>query len=213
MSDQKEPSSRAERTRRRLIEAAAQLFGQQGYAGTTTRSIAEAADVTEVTLFRHFGSKENLLDAVIEQYAGPALNATWQAHLSGDYRQDLLQLAQLLMRSLLERKEALRLMFCETGTFPELRERMARNPRQMRQLLAQYLQQQMKRGLVRDDLHPEAMAQAFLGMCLAYSISLGILHEPLPDMSTEELVRHFVDLFVRGTVTPEALERVGGQHA
>lgn len=48
--------------RERILEAAREVFAQHGSAGATTRRIAEAAGVNEVTLFRHFGSKEALLD-------------------------------------------------------------------------------------------------------------------------------------------------------
>ncbi|UUZ81844.1 TetR/AcrR family transcriptional regulator [Paenibacillus sp. P26] len=42
----------------KLILAAIDLIAEQGYDGTTTKEIASAAGVSEVTLFRHFGSKQ-----------------------------------------------------------------------------------------------------------------------------------------------------------
>jgi AcrR family transcriptional regulator len=53
-------------TRDRLIQSALALFTAQGVGNTTTRSIAERAEVNEVTLFRHFGNKHGLLLAVLE---------------------------------------------------------------------------------------------------------------------------------------------------
>jgi AcrR family transcriptional regulator len=55
------------KTRFRLIEAASRVFARDGLTGATTRAIAREADVNEVTLFRHFGSKERLLAAVVKQ--------------------------------------------------------------------------------------------------------------------------------------------------
>ncbi len=52
--------TRKERTHQRLIQVALRLFGQQGYTATSTRQIAREAGTSELTLFRHFGSKENL---------------------------------------------------------------------------------------------------------------------------------------------------------
>jgi AcrR family transcriptional regulator len=52
-------------THQRLLDAAARVFAEHGLAGATTRTIAEAAGVNEVTLFRHFGSKDRLLEAVV----------------------------------------------------------------------------------------------------------------------------------------------------
>jgi AcrR family transcriptional regulator len=48
------------RGRELLLAAASELFGERGYAGTSTRDIAERAGVTEPMLFRHFGNKANL---------------------------------------------------------------------------------------------------------------------------------------------------------
>ncbi len=54
-------------THRRLLEAAARVFAQRGLEGATTREIARTAGVNEVTLFRHFQSKEGLLSAVLQR--------------------------------------------------------------------------------------------------------------------------------------------------
>jgi AcrR family transcriptional regulator len=193
-------------TRQRILQAAARVFAQKGYARATTRALAAAAGVNEVTLFRHFGSKQGLFAAIIEAYAGPALATAMSAQLSGDYRQDLIVMGGHVLGTLLERREAMRLMLCEAEHFPEVRQVMAQNPRQLRQALAGYLRQQMAQGRVRP-LHAEAAAQAFWGMFFAYTISLWLLDEPLdPELSTEEVVAQFVDIFARGTLAP------GGNH-
>src|SRR5688572_460094 len=48
-------------TRDRLLDVTATIFAEAGYHGTTTRRIAQEADVNEVTIFRHFGSKDALI--------------------------------------------------------------------------------------------------------------------------------------------------------
>ena len=47
------------------MQAAGKLFAQQGYNGTSTREIAQLADVSENTLFRHFDHKEDIFWAAI----------------------------------------------------------------------------------------------------------------------------------------------------
>jgi AcrR family transcriptional regulator len=54
-------------TRESLLDVTARLYSEHGWRGTTTRRIAEAAGVNEVTLFRQFGSKESLLLQAIRQ--------------------------------------------------------------------------------------------------------------------------------------------------
>ncbi len=55
-------------TRQRVLEAANHLFSTQGFAKTGTAEIARAADVSEGSIFYHFGSKRNLLEELGRQY-------------------------------------------------------------------------------------------------------------------------------------------------
>jgi AcrR family transcriptional regulator len=54
-------TTRAERTRERLLTAALELFAERGYDATSAGQIAARAGVTEMTFFRHFPSKASLL--------------------------------------------------------------------------------------------------------------------------------------------------------
>lgn len=56
-------------SRQRLLEAAMRVFAESGFRGATTRRIAEAAGVNEVTLFRQFKSKNALINEAAELYA------------------------------------------------------------------------------------------------------------------------------------------------
>lgn len=58
--------AQARATRLRVIDAAKDLFIQQGYPATTLESVADAANVPVPTLYRLFGSKRTLLKAVLE---------------------------------------------------------------------------------------------------------------------------------------------------
>lgn len=48
-----------------ILEASLLLFAEKGYSNTSTKDIARSANVAEGTIFKHFGSKENLLYASI----------------------------------------------------------------------------------------------------------------------------------------------------
>lgn len=56
-------------SRQKLLEAAIQVFAEHGFRGATTRRIADAAGVNEVTLFRHFKSKSALINEAAEYHA------------------------------------------------------------------------------------------------------------------------------------------------
>ena len=195
--------SPSEDTRQRILEAAAQVFAEKGYDRATTRLLAAAAGVNEVTLFRHFGSKQNLFAAVIEQFGGPAVTTALQGRLTGDCARDLRTIGTHLLHLLLERGDAMRLMLCEASHFPEVQEVMVQNPRQIRRMLASYLSGQIEQGRLRP-LHPEVAAQAFSGMLFSYAIARHMLGDSIaPELTTEAVVGQFVDIFVHGTLMPD----------
>jgi len=59
--------------RARILDAAARVYAEYGYRGATTRRIAVAAGVNEVTLFRTFGSKAALIDEAVRSCAASAV--------------------------------------------------------------------------------------------------------------------------------------------
>jgi TetR/AcrR family transcriptional regulator len=67
--------------RAQLLDVAATLFSQRGFAGTTTRQIAAAVGTSETVLFRHFPTKENLYAAILERWAPTAELDRWLADL------------------------------------------------------------------------------------------------------------------------------------
>lgn len=58
-----------------ILKAALTLFAEQGYAATSTSKVAKAAGVSEGLIFRHFGNKEGLLNAIMEQAKESAFKA------------------------------------------------------------------------------------------------------------------------------------------
>lgn len=57
-----------EDTKERILNAAREVFSKKGYAGSTTKEISLVAEVAEVTLFRHFETKNNLFCETISKF-------------------------------------------------------------------------------------------------------------------------------------------------
>jgi len=51
----------------KIVQAALQLFAKEGYHATSTSKVAKQAGVSEGLIFRHFGNKEGLLQAILEE--------------------------------------------------------------------------------------------------------------------------------------------------
>ena len=89
-------SARRARTRARLLEAAAQVYARRGFAGATLEEVASEAGFTKGAVYGHFGSKENLLLALVEEYLAGQVDradglfdrdrATWERPLAGSDR-------------------------------------------------------------------------------------------------------------------------------
>src|SRR5512138_1963042 len=58
---------RAERTRSRVLDAAAHAFASAGFSRTTVEQIASTAGVSKAIVYHHFGSKEAVLEALLER--------------------------------------------------------------------------------------------------------------------------------------------------
>jgi len=189
-----------EDTRKRIISAALQLFGQVGYAEATTRRIAKAAGINEVTLFRHFGSKKGLLIACLEAFNATGFAARFEGELTGSYPDDILHMARLQMQDTAANFEVLRLMLCDARHIPELREALMAGGRGNLARLSRYFQRQIDVGVVRPGLPAEALASAFDSLFSTYvlfeKMFLGTLTPQLP---VEEVISPLVDIFVRGT--------------
>ena len=65
-----EPQTKLEKTRLRILDAAAKTFRDKGYSATRLADIAAAAGTKAGSLYYHFDSKEQLLDAVLERGHG-----------------------------------------------------------------------------------------------------------------------------------------------
>ncbi|MBN1266117.1 MAG: TetR/AcrR family transcriptional regulator [Anaerolineales bacterium] len=188
-------------TRSKIIHAAADVFAVQGYARATTQKIADASGFTEMTLFRHFGSKDNLFAAVLEQYAVPEnFEQLLRQTMQGSYRENLLLFGKYLLEVLIERRIAMQMMLCEASHFPDLQEVLGRAPARLRKAAASYFSQCIKKGELVDR-DPELMAQVFIGFFFSYAIGSGILEASMKlELEKEQMIEEFVDLFVQGTV-------------
>ena len=70
----------AAQRRDQLLDVAAQLFSEKGYAGATTAQIAKEAGITEPIIYRHFKSKRDLFVALIERTGRQTLEQ-WETEL------------------------------------------------------------------------------------------------------------------------------------
>ncbi|WP_413367313.1 TetR/AcrR family transcriptional regulator [Lysinibacillus sp. 3P01SB] len=65
----------AEERKNEILDAADELFGKKGFDGTSTNDILEKVGIARGTLYHHFKSKEEIMDALIGRYSDRLLGA------------------------------------------------------------------------------------------------------------------------------------------
>ncbi|WP_119069922.1 TetR/AcrR family transcriptional regulator [Aggregatilinea lenta] len=115
---------RAARRKAHILEAAARVFAEKGFHRTTTKEIAEAADVAEGTLYNYFDSKDDLLLSLIDSLADLRGRLDVYDHmLDVDVRQAFSELMFQRLSAVQDQNEFLFAVLPEMLSTPTLRER------------------------------------------------------------------------------------------
>jgi TetR/AcrR family transcriptional regulator len=81
-----------------ILQTACQLFSQLGYDAVGVQEIIEKAGFTKPTLYHYFGSKQGLLDAILEHYLSPFNEQlTGTIHYKGDVQTSLRNIFNLYL--------------------------------------------------------------------------------------------------------------------
>lgn len=190
-------------TRQKILDAAVVLVSEKGYQGATTREIAKKAGVTELTLFRHFGTKEQLFESLLEHHSFlPALRELLPDMEELPYAEALETIAERFLLSLKARKPFVKIMQAEMTCHPvKVRRIYSQFMDEMLTTLAAYFEARQRKGELRT-FPPALAARMFLGMLFSYFRTEEIMRNV--DITRggriQKAVAGFVDIFVHGTL-------------
>jgi AcrR family transcriptional regulator len=178
-----------------LLAAAARVYAEAGYRGATTRRIALAAGVNEITLFRHFGSKDALLrEALTRNEDSPGAELPEEPK---DPLTELLAWAGAHITDMRGRQALIRTCMGEFAEHPGLFVPENSGPVRAARALAQYLRRLRQRGLAQAEFEPRAAAALLIGTLFADAMG----RDMMPDLYANEpdqALREYVTLFLRG---------------
>ena len=100
--DKVEKETKGERTARRVMDVAEDLFAIQGYDGTSLRQIAQGAGIKEPGLYNHFTGKQSLYEAVLFRALNPMAEALAQHMNDASRLRDYTDLPAIMTDLLLE---------------------------------------------------------------------------------------------------------------
>lgn len=192
----------AESRRNQIVAIAAELFSQKGFRGTTTKEIADSAQVSEAIIFRHFATKDDLYRAILDHKVKQATERM-QANLNeaasrkddnayfGSLAYEMLEFhrkdktfMRLLLFSALEGHDLSEIFFNSTA-------------REMKNQIRRYIKQRIADGAFRR-VDAAVAARAFVGMVLNQAQVRDIFRDDDLRFSNRQISDRFVDIFLNG---------------
>jgi AcrR family transcriptional regulator len=198
MTDAK-ASPRKQATQSAILKAAYTLFSRKGFSNTTTREIAESAQVNELTLFRHFQNKTNILTQVIGTYMTTQKIERMFSQLEKmGFEDGFHSFARMLLAELEEKYPMIRLMIIEATANPELKSEVGPIIVKLRENLVRHLRRGVDEGRVREDLDLDLVAQSFLWIFLSYVINRSDVGQQFCPYPPEDVAQASTEIFLKG---------------
>jgi AcrR family transcriptional regulator len=195
-------SARKAETRSRLLDAAARVYAKHGFGGATLDEVAAEAGFTKGAVYGHFGSKENLLLALLEEHLAEQVadqialfdrgRTTWERPLAGSDR---------WMEDLDRDPDAFRLfveLWVQAQRDERLRERLAGGFDLLRATFMRFAAD----GAVDAGLEPPPDASErlqFANVMLGLGIGLAMLKLTEPDTVPASLLGAVLSVLIRTT--------------
>ena len=188
--------------KKQLIDISMKLFSEQGFDGTSTRQIAEAAGINEAIIFRHFKTKEDLYWAVLaDRIESRGRNRRVRELLASqrNTRDILVGVAEVMLDRTGDDTAVTRLLFYSALRNRDLSDRFFQTyANEKFELLADFIARRIEQGEFRG-VDPLTAARSFLGMIIFHYLIQELLGgERYRTLDNRELAREVTDLFIGG---------------
>ena len=180
--------------REQLLESAARLYAEAGYHGATTRRIAMQAGVNEITLFRHFGSKDALIREAIAR-VGSSMEAQALPDPPRDPSRELKDWAKAHIAAFRKRRSLIRTCMGEIEEHPGIFSGENSPPAVAAKVLCQYLRRLRETGQAKAQFDEVAASAMLMGVLFADALGRDIMPDMYrnePDQAVDEYIRLFL---------------------
>lgn len=181
-------------SRNEIINAACKVFAQVGFRGCTTRRIADAAGVNEVTIFRQFGSKEALLREAMKRTHSVDLAPL--PDVPSDPERELTSWSESFIQHLRLRSSMIRKTMSEMEERPEMCESASYVPRQASADLCHYLTALKRQGTAAEKFDPKTAAAMLMGAIFADAMGRDMMPDVYPQPQ-EKAAQMYTRLLLR----------------
>jgi AcrR family transcriptional regulator len=186
-----------------LLEAAYRVFSEAGFRGATTRHIAAEAGINEVTLFRRYSSKEDLIIAALKDASARSIHALETQALPdepGDVEDEIGRYLEVILEAMHRAPQAHRAAVGEWGHHPAIDQHLLVTAAYVYATLDRYIAAAQEQGRIRADVSSAVVTQTLLGA--AYADVL--VRDTLPGYyagAPGETARAYCAVVLRGTLT------------
>lgn len=173
-----------------IYRAVIQVVSERGYAGATTRQMADAANVSEVTLFRKYDNKLQLVRQAINALIGKSRFPV-HAQYTGDLQADLLRVVQMYQQTAVKHGQFIFMLLAELPRDPEL-VTLLDAPLGIFAEIGQLLSRYQREGRLYSE-HPMHALSALLGPLIYVSmIRKAMGEDAVPPFDLELHIDHFL---------------------
>jgi AcrR family transcriptional regulator len=182
-------------TRERILQAAARVYAQHGFRGATTRLIAIEAGVNEVSLFRTFGSKAALFEAMMQSHAA-SLPVPTLPDVPGDTQTEITAWCAAVLAHMRQWRSIIRKSFGELEERPEAAIVMCEGPNCAATALAAYIARLQAAGRADETADIATAVSMFMSSLFGDAISRDVLPQAFPQPE-EDAPARYVSVFLR----------------
>lgn len=174
-----------------IFRAVMQIVSERGYSGAATKQMAEVAGVSEVTLFRKYENKANLVKQAISHLVAQS-DFSNAAQYTGDVHADLFKVVQAYESIAVKNRVFIFALFADLSRHPELIESMS-EPFNIFQSIGKLIARYQAEGVLKV-VHPLHAVATLLGP-LMYITTLRRekLDSRVPPIDLSEHVKYFLD--------------------
>jgi AcrR family transcriptional regulator len=181
--------------RDRILDAAKKVYAQHGFRGATTRLIAIEAGVNEVTLFRTFGSKAALFEALMQAHvaASPIPDLP---DIPVDAEREMTDWCAAILHHLRENRSLIRTSFGEIEDRPAAAVSMCEGPNCAGAILSGYAHRLQSMGIASPDADTSTAVAMLMSSMIGDAISRDVMPSAFPQPESEAPGR-YVRVFMR----------------
>jgi AcrR family transcriptional regulator len=196
--------------RNEILAAAAEVFAQHGFRGSTTRRIAEAAGVNEITIFRQFGSKEALLrEAMMHMTESAGLAEL--PEIPADPERELTEWSESFIQHLRLRSPIIRKTMGEIEERPEMSECASTVPIRASNELCKYLVALRRQGRTAEKFDATTAAAMLMGALFSDAMGRGMMPDVFPQPQ-EKAAHMYTVLLLRALGVEIGSRRTTNKH-